>query len=228
MTLVHIRLAAFLVVVGVGCGWPISSTDADRRSDELPEVAELVCASDGSTKLLTPEVAAQPDGVHVIVHNRAGEPVSLNGLGLDFDEGVSEHVSHVSPGRLGIACWPYSQHRGKEPEPVPLRVRDPHQYWVTPELECESGLVGSSISDFAAGSPGEEGQPVDLARQHLEGLEATDVVEAAAYPESPNPVVRVVRGRDTVATVSFIPGKGGGWLLAGSEICSETGIRIRP
>jgi hypothetical protein len=221
-------LAALSLMLAAGCGWPIRSTDADRRANELTEVAEVACARDGSTRLLTREVAARPDGVHVLVRNRTGEPISMNGLGLDFDEATSEQVSEVAPGEVGIACWPYSQHRDEEPKRIPLHVEDPNDYWVSPELECDSSLVGSTINDFIMDSAGEEGKPVDLARKHLEGLRATDVVELAGYPESPTPLVRVVRGPDTVATVSFIAAKSSGWLLAGSDICSQSGIRVRP
>ena len=46
--------------------------------------------------------------------------------------------------------------------------------------------------------------PVDEARDYFkEGLREGDVVEAAGYPEDPDPTVRVVRNRRVIATAEF-------------------------
>jgi hypothetical protein len=172
-------------------------------------------------------VSASADGVHVRVHNDAGEPVSLNGLALDFDTGESEQVATTAPGTIEIACWPFSLHESdEEPKAQPLRIEDPDNHWTSHDLDCRSGdLVEDMISDFAPDATGEKGDPVALTRRHLKGLEVDDVVESAGYPDAAHPTVRILRNGHTVATAGFIPAENGGWLLENSSTCADSGIR---
>ncbi|MGH2700923.1 MAG: META domain-containing protein [Actinomycetota bacterium] len=194
----------------------------------LIATAEIVCQRDGSTDLLTPSVDAQADGVHLQVDNRTGEGVSMNGLGWDFSEGTSEAVLSVAPGKVEIACWPYSQHDGQEPSRTPLEVTDSGSYWVPPELECPKGdPVGSVTSDFAGGAPGLEGEPVELVRQEVSGLRPSDILEAAGYPEQEQPAVRIVRDGDVVGVAGLTLTGEGGYLFGSFESCSSAGLRQR-
>jgi hypothetical protein len=61
------------------------------QNKPLPRVARIVCEADGTTSVLTPQVEAQRDGVHLVVNSRLDEPASLIGglAGLDVDPGVS-------------------------------------------------------------------------------------------------------------------------------------------
>ena len=219
-------LIAVVALAACGApGPPEGIQPVTQGTEPADEVVKLVCEADGSTRLLTPVVTAQEDGVHVRVDNRAREGVSINGLGADFAEGTSEQTISTPPGEVGIACWPYSRHEDEEPPRVNLMVDDPHGYWVNPRLDCPKGdLIGSVISDFVAGAEGEQGDPADLARANLKGVEPSDVIEPAAYPDQTYPVVRVVRDGKTVATASFSPAEAGGWLIGGSEACSSSGI----
>jgi hypothetical protein len=58
-----------------------------------------------------------------------------------------------------------------------------------------------------------QGDPVEVARQHLSGLEYDDTVERVGYPSAPDPYVRVVRNGDVVALATFHGDAGGGWNL---------------
>jgi hypothetical protein len=223
-------LAIALFAILAACGKPPASegsqTEGEPRNPDVPQIARITCGPGGSTDLQTPAVSALADGVHILVRNDAGEPVSLSGLGLDFDTGGSEQVATTAPGTFGIACWPYSLHdSGDEPETQPLRIEDPHGHWATPELDCPGGgLVEDKISDFIPGATGEKGDPVALTRRHLTGLEDGDVVESAGYPDAAHPTVRVVRDGHTVATTGFIPAENGGWLLENSSTCADSRI----
>ena len=217
-----------LAVASVGCGDPPEGGPQSSPT-EPPRVTqvELVCHADGRTELLTPEVDAAPDGVHVAVDNRAGEPVELVGLGTDFSEGRSTLVvTSAVPGRVGVACSPHSTHgSNEEPERVSLIIRDPDDVYRDPELECPEDLAMSSIHDHFGVGPGEQGDPVDLARDDIEGLRDSDVVERGGYPDAENATVRITRSGNTIATLGYSAAERGGWLWDGANICSGVGLR---
>ncbi|MPZ68657.1 MAG: hypothetical protein GEU71_03920 [Actinobacteria bacterium] len=215
------------VLVIAGCG---SEPDpVTPIAEPVPDVFELTCTEDGSTKVAETEVTVQEDGFHVRMDNQTGEPVSMNGLGWDFSEGVSTETLPTPPGPLEIACWPYSEHEsGEEPPTTDISVLDPDGVWVSPEVECGTGMQQSVIFDHFFASPGRKGDPVDLARDVLHNLKADDVLERAGYPgEEQRVTVRVQRGGKTVAGVSYDLAENGGYLLSGANICDATGIRVK-
>jgi hypothetical protein len=79
------------------------------------------------------------------------------------------------------------------------------------ELECKSGAEARFVGTTASGAGSKfelvsYRDLVDEAREYFKkGLEEGDVVEAAGYPEDPNPTVRVVRNGKVIATVEFSP-----------------------
>lgn len=186
----------------------------------------MICHKDGSTELVNSEVRAQADGVHIQVDNRADEFVSLNGGGLDFSQGTTEQVARVAPGEVKIACWPGSMHSEQEPKRLTVQVHDPNQHWVPAELECpRDELIVSSTGDFAADSKGTPGDPEEIARSEVEGIEDTDSVQSVGYPDAENRQVAVERNEETIALLSFSPAPKGGWLLGGYSACDSAGIR---
>ena len=98
---------AIALVILAGCGPEPSGTglpEGEGRPVAAPFV-EILCTEDGATRLWTPVVEVQPDGVHVEVENRAGEPTSFFGLGnLDVGEGRHEAVLSEPPGEMRVAC----------------------------------------------------------------------------------------------------------------------------
>ena len=227
MLTIRRALIGSVLVLAWACARPEDNAPPRGESpDAHPTTVQIVCERDGSTRLLTPQVTAQADGVHVQVENRAGEPVSMNGLGLDFDEkGISEQVATEPPGTVRVACWPFSRHDGPEPPRQPLEILDPNRYWVNPEPECPAGALGlGAILDYGAGAEGETGDPVDIARRRLHGVRPEDVVERAGYPQARHAIVRVVRDGRPVAAATFQATAGGGWLLGGLDTCSGSGI----
>jgi hypothetical protein len=89
------------------------------------------------------------------------------------------------------------------------------------ELDCDT--VSSGVVDFVPGAEGDMGDPVDLARATLEdatgGLQPSDVVERAGYPEWDEPIVRLVRDGEVVATIRYFEADGGGWLRDTTSMC---------
>lgn len=217
-----------ILIAAAACG--PSELPASPGGDPAEEtIARIVCRVDGSTELLTPRVTVRPDGLHASVRNLAGEPVSVGGLAVDAEEGMSEHVSMIPPGQVDVACWPYSQHGGRKPENVPMTVTDPDGYWVSPgQLECVGRTSTEEVRDYFVEAEGEVGDPVAIARRRLNGLQAGDVLRRTGYPEAIHAGVEVVRDGRTVALLGFIPAQGGGWLLGTQGACTGSGIRWKP
>lgn len=192
-------------------------------------LARITCTRE-STKVHTPVVEAHRDGVHVEVTNRAGEPVSIYGIGLDSSEGIERHVIQQPPGAVKVGCAPYSLHAaGFDPDRVALDISDPRANWVNPNLSCprEHDLIQSTVHDYSADARGERGNPVRLAHERVRNLHREDNVERAAYPRSRDATVRVVRAQHVIAALHFDRRAKGRWLLGSDELCSSTGLRIR-
>jgi len=203
-----------------------------REGESTPTVARIVCQADGSTSVLTPEVLAQPDGVHLVVESRLDEPASLiGGFGFDVDPGVSEWTLQTGPGDLAVACWPFSDHgSGEEPDTLPLQVLDPDGLYIAPaELECSNGMQWTTIMDFIDMTTGISDDPVDAVRQSLRGLQAGDVVSLhrSGYPEADTQghgTVVVSRDGRAVALIGLSLADDGRWLLNGGQGCANSGV----
>jgi hypothetical protein len=68
------------------------------------------------------------------------------------------------------------------------------------------------------------GDPVEVIRQHLSGLEYDDAVERAGYPQSDKPIVRVRRNGDVVAMATFRDDGQGGWRIETLVTCANVPI----
>jgi hypothetical protein len=226
----HRKLIVVAVALALGgaCGDPqtTSAGRPEQSSSPIPERLDVVCHQDGSTELLNRAVRALPDGVHVRVDNRAGEFVSINGAGLDASEDVTEQTARTPPGELKVACWPGSKHEEPEPERLAVQIHDPNGYWTSGELECpEDGLIGNSHLDYASGGSGTYGDPEDLARTTMEGIEDADAITTVGYPEGEPREVAVERNDKRIAVLSFGAAQKGGWYLAGYSTCANSGIK---
>ena len=189
-----------------------------------PSVAEVVCEADGSTTVLTPEVLAQTDGVHVHVVSDLDEPASVGGFGFDVEPGEKDWVSHAAPGSVDAACYAYSDHdTGEEPPAAPIEILDPEGFYVDGEIDC-TGEMSSSISDFAETPMAVGPVPLQQARDRIQGLDEDDEVLHAGYPEQFDAKVIVRRNLEVVASFSFVTFDGEEWVVEGSTICESSGI----
>jgi hypothetical protein len=221
-------LAIALLLLG-GCSPEPSSSglpEGEGRPVAAPFV-EILCTEDGETRLWTPVVEVQADGVHVDVENRAGEPTSFFGLGsLEVGEGRHQEVITEPPGGMRVACYPFSQHEVKaKPVRYDLELTDPKDHWIPTELECGSGEIQSVISDLAELEESLPRNPVALVEEQVKGLRADDVVELAGYPEARVPTVRVVRGDDVIAVFGFHPADDGGLAIESGDSCGAAALR---
>lgn len=204
----------------------------NESGEATPAVARIICEADGSTSVLTPEVHAQRDGVHLVVDSRLDEPASLiGGFGFDVDPGVSEWTLQTGPGNQGVACWPFSDHgSGDEPDTVPLQVLDPNGLYVAPvELECSDGMQWDTIMDFIDMTTGISDDPVEAVRQSIKGLQPGDDVSLhrSGYPDADTQgqgTVVVSRDGRAVALFGVSLADDGRWLVNGGQGCASSGV----
>jgi hypothetical protein len=217
---------AITLLVLAGCGAEPSSPEPREGQPVAAPFVEIVCTEEGETRLWTPVVEVQPDGVHLDIENRAGEPTSFFGLGLDVDEGRHEEVVTLPPGRMKVACYPYSRHeRDAKPVRYDLELVDPQGHWISTELECETDMVAGSTGDYAIPLKGQGQDPVAIVVESVKGLQPDDVVKIAGYPEADAPTVRVVRGEKVIGVYGFLETEDGGLVRGGSHVCASAGLR---
>jgi hypothetical protein len=216
---------AFGLLVAVALAACADQASPTRDGSAVPARAEIVCRADGSTELSTSSVRALPDGVHVLVRSQLDEPASVNGLGVDVSPGRRSDVLSIGPGTLDVACWPFSEHGSAEPPTTPLKIVDPDDLYVDPELDCGGGMIGSTISDFIAPGPKAGVIPPEEARRQIGGLSADDQVVYGGYPEQRARPVLVVRDDAVIANISFGL-SGSDWVRMGSSVCDESGLRV--
>lgn len=218
--------AVSIVALLGACDAP-SPPDAGNEPMVSSELA-VVCNADGTTQLNNFDVVTSSDGVHINMDNRAGETVSLNGTGRDFEEGITEQVSQIPPGDYEVACWPLSKHSGPEPDTQTILVTDPKGLWARPGLTCPKGTpgTGSATLDYASGASGEKGDPIELARRVLRRMDTTDEVVTVGYPDAEFREVALIRDNKQIAHLSYSPTEDGGWLLGGYSACDPKMVDI--
>jgi hypothetical protein len=200
---------------------------SDSALTEPSEVAEFTCDETGTISPRSLAVDAQTDGVHIAVTNTADERISFTVSGHESstyvvtDSGADpgerkEIVLGLPPGDADVSCVLGSK-GGIDTSPIAeLRVADPAGSYIPIGMDCPKS---SQASDDAPGAVGFKGDPVEIARQHLSGLEYDDAVERAGYPGSEQPIVRVVRGGNVVAMATFNGAGEGGWLVETLVTC---------
>lgn len=220
--------AVVAVLVGLllaACAEPPPGDASSEQEPSLPTTIEIVCEADGTTTLLTPEVEVRSDGVGLRVRSKLDEPASVNGLGMDVEPGVTEHLTAIGPGAVHVACWPFSRHpTGVEPPTQRVTVRDPDRLYVSSELSCPSGEMSwSSIYDFIDTSTGRYADPIEAARDWIEDRPG-DEFHLAGYPDQSNgrPVI-VIREGSTVASVAVGRADDGRWYVGGGSGCEGVG-----
>ena len=167
---------------------------------------------------------ARPDGVHVRVVSDLDEPASVNGLGMDVEQGASDWVLGLAQGPTNVACWPFSKHGGEEPPTTRLLVHDPRALWVSGELDCQGGEAWSQIADFAH-APRDDEPTLEEARGAIEGLRDDDELRFAGYPEDPGSVL-VIRHGCVVGSFGLVRFRDdGAWGVAGATACADAGFR---
>jgi hypothetical protein len=215
----------------------------EPTEDLAPDVATVRC--DGEEVAVdTPTVRAQADGVHLLVVATAETAFSITedageigpspddpvgaGQGLNSVPGDNLILSNVPPGRYLVACGPVGTDpgdAGPAAGTASLEVVDPAGYHVSREVQCPGDRVVGMAPSYADGAEGDRGDPVDVARARLTGLEEGDIVERAGYAHSPGePYVRVVRDGTVIAEITLFDDGNGGWLLSALSSCEGSSL----
>jgi hypothetical protein len=200
----HLATVAAVIVVAA-CG-PRPLTEPAQGPSSAGEAADqlrIECHRDGSTAVAATEVAAHADGLHVMVDNRATEPVSVNGLATT---------------RVPVAAPTWWQ-----------ALRGPSMgYWTPSEPDCRpEAMTQSTIYDYTAKASGRTGDPVELFRQAADGLQPDDTVARGGYAKAAVAVVVVMRQDRVIAAARFTPARNGKGLTLGSyHACADAGVRV--
>lgn len=188
-----IWLAAMVVMFFLaGCardgGVPQPQRTQAKQEAQIPSTARIVCLrdeeddapssatkenearNDGTlTRVLTPRVEAQPDGVHYVIDNRMGvdssymvEFPSGGGLGDNLPKGESRHTEPFSPGVLiNISCDPPGYEGEKDLEYASFEVLKGDSGYKSRSLQCSGG---GQVYGIPASGGNLKGDPVEFAR----------------------------------------------------------------
>ena len=188
----------------------IACLRADQGASSPPPHSTETLNGDSLTRVLTPKVAAHPEGVHIQFDNRLGKgaeyftPDSHVAWEVPIPEGKSNQAALLPPGTAKINCSLDGDFRYNY---ASFEVVEGDSGYKSLELECKPGaeprfssFIASADSKFELVSYRDA---VEKAREYYKaGLKEGDVVEPAGYPKAkdPNPTVRVVRNGKVIAT----------------------------
>src|ERR1700749_4630979 len=95
-------VCAIAAAITSACG--SSTTNMPSEPGGLPNVARIVCTADG-TRLMTPAVLPQPEGVHVISPQPGGPPATLStDQARGWKPGPKPFVLTLPPGGAHLGC----------------------------------------------------------------------------------------------------------------------------
>jgi hypothetical protein len=198
---------------------PTATPTAEVSQVETPVVLDVAC--DGSrTVIAMPVVLAQLDGVHLRIGNASG-------IELPFDiEDVGGSSVPVAGGSFTYGLEPGTHRVSCAADLVAFEVVDPIALYK--RTECAGSASGTTgVSEFVDGARGLRGTLLDVARRQLLGLHPGDVVERAGYPQATGDAqIRVVRGAEVLAVLSYHDDGAGGWLLGGTRMCPGSDLTI--
>ena len=190
-----------------------------------PPELQVVC-NGTTTDIATPVVRASVDGVHLRFRNTSGHSLEFGiddetGLAVLGDSIPAEGAVFVYT--LGIGPWQIHCAEGA----TRFAVVDPDGLYRSVALGCAdaSGTTGSV--DYGEDARGLRGSLLDVARLELRGLQPGDIVERGGYPAAADQqLVRVVRGGQVVAVVTYAEDGRGGWLPGGAQACKGSNVTV--
>jgi hypothetical protein len=209
-------------------------TDRDGGSaatGEPSDVLKVRCA-DRETTVLTPVVAAQGDGVRVVVEP-VGPPaqiqfrqVGITGtFGGSIDADGASHPWPIAPGPTEVQCGPDPS--GFE-EAATFEVVDPAGHWAEPVLSC-GDAGGTEVVGYDGGAAEWVDEPAAI-RGILRGVLPDDRVMRPLYGRDRLDRWVIVRDGDVVGLVWFTwvtdasDPRGGGLGRVTGDVCAGIGI----
>jgi hypothetical protein len=196
-----------------------------------PTALSVTCTRDG-IDLLSTEVPAQPDGVHIIVDNPGGArivhahlkgptPVTISPRGLSVGvrpQGLARDIEAWPPGPVELSC--HGQEMDERRETV--HVTNPQGLWVSAALACDDTVPYHRPTDSTPYTDMET-----AVRQNVKGLLPTDEIVRAGYPQDPFPAATmlVLREGEPLAAITLIYiDSEEFWIPSTGEICRGSGI----
>jgi hypothetical protein len=194
------RVAALVLVLSACGGDPAPAPAAD---------ALAATCTDAGIEVETTRVAAQPDGVHLIVEDRTSTPVvvQVTGGGYGLGPETREVVRSLAPGTNEIACAGRDGHViGAR---VELEVVDHRSLYVRDDLQCEGGPIA------AVDTTGTEPMASALGAATAAFADLRPgVVRRAGYPEEVGTPWVLVRSGRVVAKATIDVRSGGDRFVA--------------
>ena len=218
MRLVRWRML-LLLTLAAGCANAPAS--APRSDQPAPTVARVQCGEDGSTKIFTPTVQAQPDGVHIDVAVPVGSNIGFIVHGCcGFNAEDANFIVPIAPGPMPVGCLIGDQDAGDDSLYQDIHVVDQLGAYVRGDLECAGATgVGSGDVGPSAGS-----DPISSAQALLTGLRPSDELVEVGYVERRSEAVVAVRRDDEYIAGLELEPSDGGWGWIGFESCPGSGI----
>ncbi|HZA40233.1 MAG TPA: hypothetical protein VFA00_06375 [Actinomycetota bacterium] len=124
-----------------------------------------------------------------------------------------------------VACGNPQESASPNEDTEPNETTAPEGRSAPTEIECSPGesAVASSI-DYFAEPTGEKGDPEDIARRTVNGIEGGDEVLTVGGPQEDAREIGVVRDGKMIAKLSYMLAQNGGWYLDGYTACESSGI----
>jgi hypothetical protein len=203
---------------------PVASDDGP-----IPAVARIVCDR-SNTRVLTPQVRPQPDGVHLVVTNRDSIDLGFSfetangrgGGGENADGGTTRLVLDLWPGEATVRCSDTGG--GTTPPEQTLKVVDVKRLWTSPELDCDE-VVWTSGGSYGKPPEGDPRDPEVIAREFFKPQPGEQVVQAG-YPQAEERAFVLLREGRTIASAGYVDASfaggehGSGWIQHGYQACS--------
>ena len=216
-------LAVSIMLAVAACGETRSAPPASGPAPEvlLPDVAVVACTANG-TKLLTPAVQPQPDGIHIELRQESGDPATLS----------TDTGGGGKPGeRIVLTGAPDATHMGCMTDADWNADPPAHRGWVTLQVHDQRGLwvddrpapaqCSSAIYDYDTSAPGTpESDLAELVARHFK-VGPGETVERAGYPEQRPIEYRLVRDGVVVGVAQFTPSTTSGWLIESVTDCRD-------
>jgi hypothetical protein len=210
------------------------STITRVPASEQADVLRIRCGAEG-TEVLTPFVAAQPDGVHIAVENPAGAAAvefSLSGSpGSIFGGDSGEEVWPIEPGEVFVECLEEVSDTSQGLGTAKFEVVDEGDLWAASTLECSQGDSAIEVSVHDGGAAEYVDDEATI-RAMLHSVQPDDEVRPPGYPKGAGTKdLRsvVVRDGRVVAVLSVHLSDdsdpyGAGLTEVTGEACSSSGI----
>jgi hypothetical protein len=233
-------LALVVFIVAGAFAWQAFRPN-DRLSFAEPSVSDVlrVRCDAQSLEVLTPVVAAQPDGIHVDadVTGLTDPVVGLksksdpNATHYSGSDGVgSVFVRQLPPGEATVFCESGpSQGDGPEDLSGSFTIVDPNGVFTDYRLSCADGeLVGGGY----LGPDGGALSPEEAITSQVEGSRSRDVIERAGYPKPAQrgPIYRLTRDGKIIGwfLLHKFPDQEGQdrYVVVNGYVCPGSGLHV--